>query len=116
MALAEWQTALRRQYGREAQYTLKNFGQEPVFSDFEVTNPDSQSTYRVAIRGSQRGTISARARQRGQAKGSVRVLYNIMLHPTFKRQVHHVLRERLRTGLDSSNTSVDDGSTAFQCD
>ena len=41
----------RRQYGREAQYKLKNFGQEPVFSDFEVTNPDSQSTYRVAIRG-----------------------------------------------------------------
>jgi superfamily II DNA or RNA helicase len=55
MALAEWQTALRRQYGREAQYKLKNFGQEPVFSDFEITNPDSRSTYRVAIRGSQLG-------------------------------------------------------------
>ncbi len=53
MTLAEWQMALRRQYGREAQYILKNLGQELVFSDFEVTNPDSQSTYRVAIRGLQ---------------------------------------------------------------
>jgi hypothetical protein len=55
MTLAEWQIALRRQYGRDAQYTLKNLDQEPVFSDFEVTNPDSRSTYRVAIRGSQPG-------------------------------------------------------------
>jgi superfamily II DNA or RNA helicase len=55
MTLAEWQIALRRQYGRDAQYMLKNLGQEPVFSDFEVTNPDSRSTYRVAIRGSQPG-------------------------------------------------------------
>jgi len=51
MTLAEWQIALRRQYGREAQYKFKNLGQEPVFSDFEVTNPDSQTTYRIAIRG-----------------------------------------------------------------
>ena len=36
--------------------------------------------------------------------------------PTFKRQVHHVLRERLRRAFDSSNTSVDDCSTTFQCD
>jgi len=55
MTLADWQRALRRQYGRDAQYAFKNLGREPVFSDFEVTNPDSQSTYRVAIRGSQPG-------------------------------------------------------------
>ncbi len=55
MTMAEWQIALRRQFGREAQYKLKNLGKESVFSDFEVTNPDSQSTYRVAIRGSQPG-------------------------------------------------------------
>jgi hypothetical protein len=36
--------------------------------------------------------------------------------PTFKRQVHHVLRERLRKAFDRSNTSVDDCSTTFQCD
>ena len=36
--------------------------------------------------------------------------------PTFKRQVHHVLRERLHTAFDSSNTSVDDCLTAFQDD
>jgi len=55
MTVAEWQMALRRQYGRNAPYTFKNLGREPVFSDFNVTNPESQSTYRVAIRGSQLG-------------------------------------------------------------
>ena len=36
--------------------------------------------------------------------------------PTFKRQVHHGLRERLRRAFDTANTFVDDGSTAFQYD
>ena len=36
--------------------------------------------------------------------------------PTFKRQVHHVLPERLRMAFDSLNTSVDDGSTIVQYD
>lgn len=48
---ADWQTALRRQFGREQQFGLKNLGSEPVFSDFAVSNPASRSHYRVAIRG-----------------------------------------------------------------
>jgi len=35
----------------ELAYLLKNLGDEPVFSDFQVTNRQSKSTYRVAIRG-----------------------------------------------------------------
>jgi len=51
LSVQEWQIALRRQFGREQAFTLENIGSEPVFSEFIVANPDSDSRYRVAIRG-----------------------------------------------------------------
>jgi hypothetical protein len=51
MSLEEWQIALRREFGREQKFRLKNAGSHPVFSEFLVTNPQSQRTYRVAVRG-----------------------------------------------------------------
>ena len=51
LEVADWQTALRRQFGREQRFGLENLGQEPVFSDFRVSNPASGTHYRVAIRG-----------------------------------------------------------------
>jgi superfamily II DNA or RNA helicase len=51
IAVADWQTALRRQFGREQPFGLENLGAEPVFSEFRVHNPASGSRYRVAIRG-----------------------------------------------------------------
>jgi superfamily II DNA or RNA helicase len=48
---ADWQRGLRRQFGREQSFVLENLGSEPFFSEFRVTNPDSKSSYRVAIRG-----------------------------------------------------------------
>jgi superfamily II DNA or RNA helicase len=51
MSLEDWQIELRRQFGREQKFTLRNLGEERVFSEFEVTNPQSQNTYRVHIRG-----------------------------------------------------------------
>ena len=61
MSLAQWQAALRREFGREQRFKLKNLGDEPVFSEFEVSNPATKGTYRVAIRGSRRATTTARA-------------------------------------------------------
>jgi superfamily II DNA or RNA helicase len=58
LSLEAWQRELRRQFGREQRFTLKNAGAEPVFSDFHVSNPRSGSTYRVAIRGSGLGDNS----------------------------------------------------------
>ncbi|MBD3266084.1 ATP-dependent helicase, partial [bacterium] len=55
MSLPEWQTALRKEYGRDQDFQIKNIGDEPIFSEFLVTNPQSESTYRVAIRGNQPG-------------------------------------------------------------
>jgi len=51
MTVNEWQIALRRQMGRAAPFHLKNIGQESIFSEFHVTNPEGGHTYRVAIRG-----------------------------------------------------------------
>lgn len=51
----EWQRALRRQFGREQAFGLENIGSEPFFSEFRVSNPESKSSYYVAIRGSKPG-------------------------------------------------------------
>ncbi|MDP2371680.1 DEAD/DEAH box helicase [Rhodoferax sp.] len=53
--VVDWQTALRRQFGREQAFGLENLGGEPVFSDFRVSNPASGTRYRVAIRGAALG-------------------------------------------------------------
>lgn len=54
MTLEAWQAALRRQYGREQDFRLRNLGDHPVFSEFEVANPRG-GTYRVLIRGADPG-------------------------------------------------------------
>src|SRR5258706_7277647 len=51
MSLEAWQVGLRRQFGREQKFKIENLGSDPVFSDFQVSNPQSKSSYRVAIRG-----------------------------------------------------------------
>ncbi|MDP2821447.1 MAG: DEAD/DEAH box helicase, partial [Sulfuritalea sp.] len=51
LSTADWQRALRRQFGREQTFGLENLGAEPFFSDFRVSNPESKTVYRVAIRG-----------------------------------------------------------------
>ena len=55
MSVEQWQVALRRQFGREQDFKMKNVGGEPIFSEFEVTNPQTGRTYRVAIRGAALG-------------------------------------------------------------
>ncbi len=55
MSLADWQVALRRQFGPEQKFRLKNIGDGEILSEFEVTNPESQGTYRVAVRGAALG-------------------------------------------------------------
>jgi superfamily II DNA or RNA helicase len=55
MEVVQWQAQLRRQFGREQTFELENLGEEPVFSEFQVTNSKSGGRYRVAIRGTQPG-------------------------------------------------------------
>lgn len=51
MPLDVWQRELRRQFGRSQKFHLKNLGDHPVFSEFQVVNPESRSSYRAIIRG-----------------------------------------------------------------
>lgn len=55
LAVDDWQRALRRQFGREQDFVMENLGDELVFSDFRVSNPQIGTTYRVSIRGSRPG-------------------------------------------------------------
>ena len=56
MSIDAWQRALRQQFGREQKFLLKRAGGPPVFSEFELTNPQTRNTYRVVIRGSEPGS------------------------------------------------------------
>ncbi|MGA2501310.1 MAG: DEAD/DEAH box helicase [Tepidisphaeraceae bacterium] len=55
MSLEQWQIALRREFGQEQKFRLRNIGGQAVFSEFDVTNPESGRTYRVVIRGGNPG-------------------------------------------------------------
>jgi hypothetical protein len=55
MSLEEWQVGLRREFGRAQKFRVKNVGGEPLFSEFDVANPATKRTYRVAIRGAALG-------------------------------------------------------------
>jgi superfamily II DNA or RNA helicase len=52
LTLDQWQIALRKQFGEdnEQEFTIINIGQENFFSDFRVTNKQTNNTYKVAIR------------------------------------------------------------------
>ncbi|MBI5583195.1 MAG: hypothetical protein HY892_05180 [Deltaproteobacteria bacterium] len=51
LSLEEWQRILRKEYGILQDFTLKNVGDHPIFSDFRLTNPATGKTYNLIIRG-----------------------------------------------------------------
>jgi superfamily II DNA or RNA helicase len=55
LSLEDWQRELRRQFGRAQQFQIANQGEHPVFSEFQVANPQSKNAYRVLIRGKNPG-------------------------------------------------------------
>ncbi len=55
LSLEDWQRLLRTQYGEMQDFRLENRGDHPIFSEFILTNPQSQRMYRIAIRGDRPG-------------------------------------------------------------
>jgi len=55
MPSEQWQVALRKQFAGKQNFRLKKIGDEPIFSEFIVTNPQTDREYRVAIRGERIG-------------------------------------------------------------
>ncbi|MGH6876554.1 MAG: hypothetical protein ACREHV_04145 [Rhizomicrobium sp.] len=48
MDVAQWQTRLRRQCGRAQAFRLENIGESAFCSEYQVTNPQNRTSYRVA--------------------------------------------------------------------
>ena len=55
MTIDQWQAGLRRQFAVNQNFIVENIGEHPVFSDFQVFNPTSKNTYKVAIRSREAG-------------------------------------------------------------
>lgn len=55
MGLEEWQSRLRKQFAENQTFQLENVGQHSIFSEFNLTNPATGRTYRLAIRGNKQG-------------------------------------------------------------
>ncbi len=50
LTLEEWQKALREQFAAGKMFNVKNIGDQPLYSDYEVYNPETKKTYKVSIR------------------------------------------------------------------
>lgn len=48
--LDEWQAGLRKQFAADQRFKFSNLGEHPVYSDFEVFNPETEKAYKVSIR------------------------------------------------------------------
>jgi SNF2 family DNA or RNA helicase len=46
----EWQIALRRQFALKQNFKIENQGDQLIYSDFDVLNPETNKIYKVAIR------------------------------------------------------------------
>lgn len=55
LSLEEWQLVLRQQIAKDKVFLVKNIGADPIFSTFELTNPETERTYRVVIWGERLG-------------------------------------------------------------
>jgi len=55
MSLEQWQITLRKQFAQKQNFRLTNTGDEPIFSEYTVANPQTGREYRVAIRGAALG-------------------------------------------------------------
>jgi len=50
LTLEEWQYALRKQFAETHFFKIRKKGTHPVFSDYDVYNPETKLTYKVALR------------------------------------------------------------------
>ena len=55
LSVDAWQIGLRKQVAGEAGLRVRNVGDHPIFSTFEVKNQKSQKSYRVVLRGETAG-------------------------------------------------------------
>lgn len=62
LTLDQWQAGLRRQFAGVQSFEIENLGTEEVFSDYEVKNPQSGNSYKVAIRSNSKQIVAGQNR------------------------------------------------------
>jgi SNF2 family DNA or RNA helicase len=50
ISVDQWQAELRKQFALQQNFKIKNLGNHPVYSDFDVFNPETERSYKVSIR------------------------------------------------------------------
>jgi len=54
-----WQKALRKQFVIDRYFKITKLGGHPVFSDYNVYNPETKNTYKVALRDNKTGSADS---------------------------------------------------------
>jgi superfamily II DNA or RNA helicase len=107
LSLEKWQKTLRKQFVIDKYFRIIKSDGHPVFADYEVYNPDTKNTYKVALRDNKMGTTESmnfcscmdfKTNRLGTCKHLEAVL----------RQVNENVRvaEMLKKGYDPPYTSV----------
>lgn len=103
LTLEEWQYALRKQFAGTHFFNIKNIGLHPVFSDFDVYNPETKLTYKVALRSKDN---SANFCECGDFKtnglGTCKHIEAVFLHIDTVLNKNHLLND----GYNPAYTSV----------
>ena len=55
LSIEAWQKALRKQFVTDKYFRITKIGGHPVFADYDVFNPETKNTYKVALRDNREG-------------------------------------------------------------
>ena len=107
LALETWQKALRKQFVTDKYFRITKLDGHPVFADYNVYNPDTKNTYKVALRDNKAGTANSmnfcscmdfKTNRLGTCKHLEAVLRQVRANPR--------LEVMLQRGYNPSYTSV----------
>ena len=103
MTLAMWQAGLRMQYGKESAFTMTNLGSHPVYSDWQVRNPDTGNAYKVAIRSRENSNNFCSCMDYKTNKLGVCKHIGFVLH---KLETKRGIKRILKAGYEQPHSSI----------
>ena len=107
LALETWQKALRKQFVIDKFFRITKLGGHPVFADYNVYNPETKNTYKVALRDNKEGKADSmnfcscmdfKTNRLGTCKHLEAVFRQVRANPR--------LADMLQKGYNPSYTSV----------
>jgi superfamily II DNA or RNA helicase len=107
LALETWQKALRKQFVADKYFRITKLSGHPVFADYNVHNPETKNTYKVALRDNKTATTDSmnfcncmdfKTNRLGTCKHLEAVLRQV--------NANHRLADMLQKGYNPPYTSV----------